>query len=59
MHFAKPVKLSVEREMLQDAEERHKESETHPKPNEAPPVLESSECLRGQKENEDIGEKKL
>ena len=54
-HLAKPVELSVESEVLQDAEERHHEAKTHPEPDKSTPVLERAESLGGKKENERVG----
>src|SRR5579863_10543655 len=58
-HLAKPIELSVEREVLQYAEYGHQESETHSEPDKAAPVVDRPECLAGQKNDKDVGEEKL
>ena len=58
-HFAEPVQLPIESQMLQDPENRHGESERHDKPNEPFPILRGLESLRRQKDNDEVGQEKL
>src|SRR5260370_5168926 len=58
MHTAKPVKLSVEGEVLENAEDTHQETKNHPEPNEAAPVLKCAESLHGEEEEAQVGDKK-
>src|SRR5579885_1264728 len=56
---AKPIELSVEREVLQDAEEADGESEGHDEPEEGFPIASGSKRLRGEEQKDGIGEQQL
>src|SRR5229473_2700057 len=54
-HLAEPVELPVERQVLQDAEYGHQESEADDKPDEAAPILDGLEDLGRQEEKNQAG----
>src|SRR5260370_6227775 len=57
-HFAKPVKFPVEGQVLENAENADQEAENHSEPNEAAPVLKRAKSLHGEKEEDQVGDKK-
>src|SRR5256885_11555315 len=58
-HLTKPVEFTVERQVLEDAENADDKSQAHKKPDKGAPVLASTKGLVRQKENKDIGDEQL
>ena len=58
MHLAKPVKLPVKGQVLENAEDADQEAKNHSEPNKAAPVLNCAENLDGEKEEDQVGDKK-
>ncbi len=54
MHLAKPVELSVESEVLENAEDADQETENHPEPDETAPVLKRVESLHREKKEDQV-----
>src|SRR5215470_673565 len=59
VHFAKPIKLPIEREVLKNSEARHKECKEHHEPEKAAPVLKRTEPLRSEKNYDNVRQQEL
>src|SRR5579885_3071252 len=57
--FTEPIEFSVEREVLQDAEQADREAEGHDEPEEGFPIAGGSKRLRGEEQKHGIGEQQL
>ncbi len=58
-HFAEPVELPVEGELLEDAERGDEKAENHDEPDVAAPIVGIAEGLRGEEEDEDVGDEEV
>ena len=54
-HFAEPVELTVEGDLLQDAEDGDEETENHDEPDEAAPIVGVAEGLGGEEQEDGVG----
>src|SRR5215475_10648280 len=59
MHFAKPIKLPIEREVLKNSKARHKECKEHHEPEKSAPVLQRTERLRSEKNHAEVCQQEL
>ena len=58
-HLAEPVELPIESELLEDAERGDEKTENHDEPDVATPVVGVAEGLRGEEEDEDVGDEEI
>src|SRR5580704_11679931 len=57
-HLAEPIELTVEGDLLQDAEDGDEETENHDEPDEAAPIVRVAEGLGGEEQEDGVGEEK-
>src|SRR5580698_9267698 len=58
-HLAEPVEFPVEGELLENAERGDEKTENHDEPDVAAPIVGIAEGLRGEKEDEDVGDEEV
>src|ERR1700722_1756131 len=57
-HLAEPVELTVEGDLLEDAEDGDEEAENHDEPDEAAPIVGVAESLGREEQEDGVGEEK-